>query len=132
VHFVALARPARMIATLRTHRERFVALARPALMIATFVPYSQHFVALPTAAATIATKRWLPNLLTQSQLTFAGAYSRPSARNLSICARSDTAANGRSAAGASLHAASSSSSSDRSPRSSAATSRRSRSSRCAT
>ena len=43
----------------------------PAPTIATFVPYSQQFVALPAGAAKIATKRWLPNLPTQPQLTFA-------------------------------------------------------------
>jgi hypothetical protein len=51
--------------------QHFVALARPAAMRATFVPYSQHFVALLTTAAVIATKRWLPSLPTQPQLTFA-------------------------------------------------------------
>ena len=57
--------------------------------------------------------------------------SRPSSRSFSRCARSVTAANGRTAAGASSQAASSSASSPSTPASSAASSLRSRSARWA-
>jgi hypothetical protein len=76
VHFVARTPPAAIRATFRTSAVHFVARTARAAIRATFVPYSQHFVARTTTAATIATKRWLPSLPTQPQLTFATTFKR--------------------------------------------------------